>query len=1184
MLQQQQQKHLTEEMTADEVAAKFKKMTQREHIYALPDSYVGSADETTSQQFLLDSQSGKIRLSDVKFVPALYKIMDELLVNSWDQKVRTDQLTTQGADVNRVTQIDVSVDPTTTELVVCNNGDGINIAMHPVHKVYTVELIFGHLLTSTNYHAGEKLTGGKNGYGAKLANVFSHRFEVETVDRFTRQRYTQVFENNMQVINPPHIEPYAGEPYTRIRMLPDLQRFGMTHWTTDMLRIVQRRAIDMAACGGARLTVTFNGTAVPCKSFADFMHMFPEAENGMYSEVMNERWEVGIAMSDGYKHASFVNGVSTIRGGKHVDYITNQVAKRICDLIEKKQKIKVKTSHVRDNIMVFVNCLIVNPSFDGQTKETLTTPISKFGSKCELNDSFVDVLVKLGIVDRVMELHQFKENMKDNQKISKRVRLSGIPKLDDANFAGGSQSHECTLILTEGDSAKTTAISGLSVVGRDKFGIFPLRGKMINAREKLQTPKGREQLFNNEEVKNVKRILGLEVGKKYTAETIKSLRYGKVMIMTDQDVDGSHIKGLFMNWLDAQWPELLQLGFITAMLTPIIKVKKGSTEIPFYSIGKYLEWQATPEASVGSWSTKYYKGLGTSTTQEAKEYFRALMQVHYKVDASSMDMMDMAFAKDRPDDRKKWLTTYNIGDVVNSTDTEVTYSDFINKELKHFSIYDLQRSIGHVCDGLKPSQRKILYACFKRKLHKEIKVAQLAGYVSEHTGYHHGEDSLNGAIVSMAQTFVGANNMNLLVPVGQFGTRLQGGKDSASPRYIFTLINYLTSMLFPEADMPLLEYLDDDGMTVEPRCYKPILPVALLNGVNGIGTGWSTMVPMFNPLDVYAAVVERIKTGQITTPLHPYYTGFSGQIIKISDKSYLTKGKYEIRDHRTVIVHELPIGTWTDDYKLFLETLLVDYTPPKGTRKTGTQTLGVLKHYTSHCTESTVMFELEFCNADILKGWSQKPIPDKTIDYFEKSLKLTSKISLTNMHLFNTNNVIQKYGSANEIIEDFFGTRYAAYEARKEYQLSKLKIEIDVLAHKIKFIDGIVQDTICIAKKTKAELVEMLETMVFPKFATAAGGTASYNYLLQMPLYSLTTDTLADLKAQQAQKLEALAQLTDHTIDNMWLEDLEAFHQKYTTQLEKDAVDEKKQSKLNSVKKRKRASSKKTGTKNTVTQ
>ena len=178
--------------------------------------------------------------------------------------------------------------------------------------------------------------------------------------------------------------------------------------------------------------------------------------------------------------------------------------------------------------------------------------------------------------------------------------------------------------------------------------------------------------------------------------------------------------------------------------------------------------------------------------------------------------------------------------ILDTNSNKVSHKDFINKEMIHFSIYDCERSIPNLMDGLKTSLRKILYSSFKKNLTTEIKVAQFSGYVSEQSGYHHGEASLNGAIVGMAQDYVGSNNINLLLPNGQFGTRLQGGKDSASERYIFTQLNQITRYIYRKEDDPVLEYLEDDGDPVEPRYYVPIVPMVLVNGGKGIGTGFST--------------------------------------------------------------------------------------------------------------------------------------------------------------------------------------------------------------------------------------------------------------------------------------------------------------------------------------------------------
>lgn len=1206
---------MTAASLASEITDKYVKKTQREHVLTLPDSYIGPVESASDTFAIVNPTGDRIRECTATFNRGLYKIVDELLVNTWDQRIRIDgdnlkRMSKSGnkagskaghqakpskskkaklIPLRTVTRVDIAVDPHTGELCVRNDGEGIDIAMHPEHQVYTVELIFGHLLTSTNYHKGPKLTGGKNGYGAKLGNVFSVRFEVTTVDANTHQMYTQVFSDNMATKSDPVIVPYEGEPFTQIKMIPDFARFGMTGWTGPMIRLLQKRAYDLSACAGEGMTVTFNGTEVPVNTFATYMGLFEgvsHADGSCFSQVINDRWEVGVCLSDeGFQQQSFVNGVWTIRGGKHVDYIANQIGKQVCEHVEKKEKITVKMHYVREHLRLFVKAMIVNPSFDGQTKETLTTPLSKFGSTCELPKEFLQHVFSLGLVERVIQHYKYKEISKlQKDEGKKRGRISGIPKLDDANKAGTKEGHRCTLILTEGDSAKAMAVAGLSEVGRDLYGVFPLRGKMINARDKMTTTKGLDQMYANAEMSNLKKILGLVQGKVYhTKEDISAnLRYGKVMIMTDQDVDGSHIKGLFMNWIDSQWKELMGLDFVTAMNTPIIKVTKGKKVVQFYSIGQYETWRETAEGKQTGWSLKYYKGLGTSTTKEAKEYFRDLKQVNYFPDEEHQcESLDLAFAKDRPDDRKEWMANYDIHDVLDTSIPTVSYKDFVDKELKHFSIYDTQRSIGNVIDGLKPSQRKIAFACFKReksKGSKEVKVAQLAGYVSEHTGYHHGEQSLNDAIVGMAQTFIGSNNLNLLLPNGQFGTRLQGGKDSASPRYIFTKLNKLTSLLYHPDDQPLLEYLDDDGQKVEPRYYVPVLPVALMNGVHGVGTGYSTSIPMYNPMDICDAFMGRLKglvkaqaklaatptatptatttTTTITTlapfpNIHPSYNGFTGQIIQLKDTSYLTKGKYAFKDYKTLLVTELPIGVWTDDYKAFLETQMVDYAPPK--KKTSVKSSastsaknnarkypGVLKHYTSHCTESTVYFELEF-KPDVLQEWNKIATEDPHVDYFEKQLRLTSKLSLTNMHLFDAHSRIHRYASAADIMEAFYEVRLDYYGRRKTHQLGVLQHELDVLTYKIRFIEEVISDDITVAKQTKPQLIETLQTKGYPMFALGDQKALSYNYLITMPIYSLTTDTLDTLRKMHEEKATTLATLNGLTSEILWVNDLQDF-------------------------------------------
>jgi DNA topoisomerase-2 len=293
-------------------------------------------------------------------------------------------------------------------------------------------------------------------------------------------------------------------------------------------------------------------------------------------------------------------------------------------------------------------------------------------------------------------------------------------------------------------------------------------------------------------------------------------------------------------------------GFIGFMNTPILKARKGNQELVFYNNGEYETWKTEGQqtGSLDGWKIKYYKGLGTSTGKEFREYFEKKKIVGFEHSEKSDDAIDMVFNKKRADDRKDWLKLYDRKTYLDTSKTNVSYEEFINREFIHFSKYDCDRSIPNLMDGLKISLRKILFSAFKKNLTSEIKVAQFSGYVSEHSGYHHGEASLNAAIVGMAQNFVGSNNINLFMPNGQFGTRLQGGKDSASERYIFTQLNKITRTLFPQVDDPILNYLNDDGQPVEPVFYAPIVPMILINGSKGIGTGFSTDIMCYNPLQI----------------------------------------------------------------------------------------------------------------------------------------------------------------------------------------------------------------------------------------------------------------------------------------------------------------------------------------------
>ena len=473
-------------------------------------------------------------------------------------------------------------------------------------------------------------------------------------------------------------------------------------------------------------------------------------------EAPSGRWEVICSLSEGaFTQVSFVNSICTSKGGTHVEYIANQIISHVQAVVQRKnKKLAVKPHQIKAHLWLFVNALIVNPAFDSQTKETLNTKAAKFGSAYRLSEKFLKAVEKSGIVQLVLNVAAAREEAKLGKglKGAKRERLLGIPKLEDANLAGTKRgAAACTIILTEGDSAKSLALAGIEVVGRDHYGCFPLRGKFLNVREASH-----KQILENPEVQALTKILGLQMGKEYGTEAeIAQLRYGSLMIMTDQDHDGSHIKGLLINFIATFWPSLLRSNlFLREFVTPIIKVSRNGKAVQsFFTLPEYEAWMAAQPHTRGL-TAKYYKGLGTSTAKEAKEYFSAIAdhQIDFEyVDAEDRAAVELAFSGKMADDRKRWLRTYDPATTfVDHSVSRMRYKDFVDKELILFSVADCARSIPSLCDGLKPGQRKILFACFKRKLAREVKVAQLSGYVAEHSAYHHGEVSLQSTIVGLA--------------------------------------------------------------------------------------------------------------------------------------------------------------------------------------------------------------------------------------------------------------------------------------------------------------------------------------------------------------------------------------------------------------------------------------------------
>ena len=1074
-------------MATKDISQAYQKKTHREHILSLPDTYIGSIQNAEEEVYLRDGEM--FNQNKIIVNPGFYKLIDELLVNAHDHVVR---LRTRNS-TNPVKKVTISADE--HHFYIENDGEPIDVVEHPEHKVWVPQMIFAELLTSTNYDKDEKkLVGGKNGYGVKLVNIFAKRMEVMIVDSERKLSYQQTYTSNMTKIAEPSVKASKSKSSVAIRWEPDFERFGMKEITHDMLRLIERRVWDLAMTLGKDVKVYWNGDHIKCKNITEYAKSYG-CDTILY-ESPNERWHIAVAGTpvDKFFHMSFVNGIWTSKGGKHVDAVTDQVVSHICEYLETKKKTKVKPALVRDHIAVFIVSLIENPSFSSQTKEVLTTPVKSFGSSPKLSEDILKKIVsKSGVVEKILEAQGAKD-AKDNTKTDgkKQSRITGIPKLDDAVYAGTNKSSQCVLILTEGDSAKAMALSGLSQEQRKSYGVYPLKGKVLNVKDTSDS-----KVEQTKEIAELKKIIGLQSGKKYT--DIAGLRYGSILIMTDQDYDGAHIRGLLINLFHELWHELIAIpGFLTYMATPIVKATKSKESKNFYTQYEYEQWRAS-DASKG-WKVKYYKGLGTSTRDEAKDYFAKLQAVQFTFIPGSDEAIDLAFNKQRADDRKVWLQGYDKTALV-PAGTKVPYNDFINKDLIHFSNYNLERAIPSVMDGLKVSQRKILFAAFKRNLKDEIRVAQFAGYVSEHTGYHHGEASLTEAIIGMAQDFVGSNNIPWLVPQGQFGTRLQGGKDSASPRYIHTYLQPGTRKLIPEADFSVLKYRDDDGLPVEPEWYAPVLPMLLINGARGIGTGYSTFIPQCNPEIIKDALVAWLsgKNEKVleTVVLKPWFAGFKGTM---ADDGTLA-GIYK-KEKDEFIVTELPPGTWTADYREWLEKMLAD---------------GTIKDFTDTSTDMDIHIRI--------KGIEEKVLVKS----------LTEKLKTTNMHAFNSNGVITKYATLNEILVEFANTRLALYETRRKRQIADLNAELPYHVNVVRFIEDQISDDIetDLRRKTRTECDELLGDQEYQHI------DGSYDYIMRLPVSAFTAEQITKHKKQLVSLRAEIALLESKVAADLWIHDLQ---------------------------------------------
>lgn len=623
-------------MTADpQNLRRFKKLDHISHILKRPDTYIGSIFPLETSTFIV-SLDGEVSWANLTYSPALLKIFDEVIQNCYDHSKRP-----EGKHINK---IDVTINQITGEITVMDNG-GIPVAKHPDLNQYIPDLIFGELMSGENYNEdeGQEREGaGTNGLGSKLTNIYSTQFKIETADG--KKRYEKTYSDNRRTDGEEKLGA-SSLKYTKISFIPDYAKLN-TQLDLDNIGMMIRRVYEIAAAMPG-VAVTLNSKKLDVKDFETFAKKF--SDQVLFTS--NDMWRVALLPTgeeEGFRQLSLVNGTSTKNGGPHIDYIMDQVVSGIREYIKKKTKQDIKPSDLKNHFMVMIDATIINPRFTGQTKDILATPISRFGTSFRLDEKYIKRLLASPMVASILEWAERKKELDDAraaaaaQKANQKASLKHILKYEPANEK--LDRSQCTLFICEGESAKNPLISARNP---KLHGVYPLQGKPMNVRGKSKAT-----IMANTELSDLMQILGLTLGFKGDKS---ELRYGRLAICADQDMDGHHVCGLTLNDFRVLWPQLVEQGFLYKMETPIIRVTmKGKTH-EFFSEADFHVWA---KGKTG-FSQTYLKGLGGNTTDHFKKFMH---DEQYLVPLTIVDESDDAallVAFDETDSaadrRKQWL-------------------------------------------------------------------------------------------------------------------------------------------------------------------------------------------------------------------------------------------------------------------------------------------------------------------------------------------------------------------------------------------------------------------------------------------------------------------------------------------------------------------------------------------------
>lgn len=1065
----------------------------------------------------------------IMYSPGLLKLADELIVNVCDARV------TYG----NVKHMWFSYSLKEHKLTVKNDGTPIDIGIHPKYDIYIPEMIFTRLRTSSNYNDDEERNvGGMNGLGAKLVTIFSTWMCVTIVN--TGKKYVQVIRDNDSKIDPPTITDTNETNYVQIEFIPDFKALGIKPTTIKMknrgkteeivvkedeifrntILIMLRRCIDVCGIFDGKITLVVNNKKLNlCNSFlgyASLYHYFTnQLKENRYVAHSAKNYTVIITPSDGAFHqVSFVNSIETMNGGSHVDVIVEQILKYASK--HYKELTTSMRTNVKNSLQIIMKCTIDKPDFDSQAKTKLTTERQLLAKSLKLSPTLIARILELIDIEKIINAGQTKAADKDI-KLKKGESTKSILKLHDAELAG-KDPMKCTLFIMEGDSAKGSCKVGISTLPNPTkyYGILPLRGKIPNA-DKISDKK----YIDSKILITLRRALGLTTN----VTDPSQLRYGRLVVMVDADVDGMHILGLVLSFFNTKFPVLLQKNYVYHFVTPVIQIWGKSGKLyEFYNQFAYEKFIEKPPELISK--IKYIKGLGTLTNDDMRRYFAELNKhlIKLNYDSTANQAIRIAFSDNNDDvyERKKRIMNFDktihvdrkLGEPVNIT-------DIIYTEVMEFGYASVYRAMPSVIDGLKPVQRKILATMINHVKFNEDKVTDVAGKLVLYA-YEHGESSAQKAVIRMAQAITTINNLPLLEGVGQFGSRFELGGDAAAPRYVSVKLHQHTLKIYRPEDNIILQPAICEGKEVEPEVYYPIIPVLLLNGAKGLGMGFQSTIPSHNINDLveitktllnhimknnYKVNDVELKKLIEKANLTPYFIGYKNSVTPIPNKeAWMTEGTLITDNGRN---------------KEFIITELPPYQSPIDL----VADIDSLKFVHNVYTQGSMGNNLEI-KVVMEDG---EPFDEKL---FMKTIKLKQSVSVANLIAITIDETICHYATTNDIFLEWFLYRHRAYQLRKFKTLKQLEHDIMVLSNKARFIDENVKGVINIRNVPIVTVNSILEKREYDKVDD------SYKYLLDLPVRLLTKEEYERLMKSLEQRKVSYDEYKNTHIETIWLNEL----------------------------------------------